>query len=55
MNYKNNWKDTREKFINWWEHRNTGRPLMIVVAKKNEFVLKLGTIPLYTVPGLRMM
>lgn len=38
MNYKNNWKDTREKFINWWEHRNTGRPLMIVVAKKNEFV-----------------
>ena len=34
MRYKDNWPQTKEKFTNWWAHKNTGRPLMVVVAKK---------------------
>jgi len=34
MKYKNNWNETKEKFTNWWAHKNTGRPLMVVVARK---------------------
>lgn len=34
MKYKKNWEETKEKFNNWWAHKNTGRPLMVVVAKK---------------------
>lgn len=34
MKYKQNWEETKEKFRNYWKHQNTGRPLMIVVAKK---------------------
>lgn len=35
MKYKENWAETKEKFTNWWAHKNTGRPLMVVVAKKD--------------------
>lgn len=34
MKYKKNWEETQEKFRNYWKHKNTGRPLMIVVAEK---------------------
>ena len=36
MKYKENWKETKTKFINWWAHKNTGTPLMIVIAKKEK-------------------
>ncbi len=36
MKYKKNWEETQQKFINWWNHKNTGRPLMIVMAKKDD-------------------
>lgn len=34
MRYKNNWEETKEKFKNYWEHKNTGTPLMRIVAEK---------------------
>lgn len=36
MNYKKNWEAAQEKFINWWNHKNTGRPIMMVMAKKGK-------------------
>lgn len=38
MKYKKNWEETQEKFRNYWKHKNTGRPLMIVVAEKEDAV-----------------
>lgn len=38
MNYKKNWLETQEKFTNYWKHQNTGRPLMIVTARKDDAV-----------------
>ena len=34
--YKKNWAETKEKWINYWKHCNTGRPLMCVIARKPE-------------------
>lgn len=34
--YKLNWEETKEKFRNYWAHKNTGRPLMSVVARRPE-------------------
>lgn len=34
MNYKQNWGETQQKFKNYWKRQNTGRPLMYVVARK---------------------
>lgn len=34
--YKLNWEETKEKFRNYWAHKNTGRPLMCVIARKPE-------------------
>ncbi len=34
--YKLNWEATKEKFRNYWNHKNTGRPLMCVIARKPE-------------------
>lgn len=34
--YKLNWKETKEKFTNYWQHKNTGRPLMCVIARRPE-------------------
>lgn len=34
--YKKNWDAVREKWIRYWKHQNTGRPLMCVVARKPE-------------------
>lgn len=36
MNYKKNWEAAQQKFINWWAHKNTGRPLMIVMGQKGQ-------------------
>lgn len=36
MKYKKNWEETKEKFRNYWKHQNTGRPLMIVWAEKED-------------------
>lgn len=36
MKYKENWEETREKFTNYWNQKNTGRPLMRVIARKPE-------------------
>lgn len=33
---KANWPQTQQKFINWWKRKNEGRPLMIVMAKKDD-------------------
>lgn len=34
MKYKDNWAETQLKFSQWWQHKNVGRPLMIVVSPK---------------------
>ncbi len=34
--YKLNWEETKEKFTNYWQHKNTGRPLMCVIARRPE-------------------
>lgn len=34
--YKKNWEEARERWAQYWECRNTGRPLMCVVARKPE-------------------
>lgn len=34
--YKLNWEETKEKFRNYWAHKNTGRPLMSIVARRPE-------------------
>lgn len=34
--YKQNMEAVKEKFTNYWKHRNTGRPLMCVIARKPE-------------------
>lgn len=34
--YKLNWEATKEKFRNYWNHKNTGRPLMCVIARRPE-------------------
>ena len=36
MKYKANWEETKEKFTNYWCQKNTGRPLMCVIARKPE-------------------
>lgn len=36
MKYKNNWEETQQKWINYWKQENTGRPLMCVVAEKDD-------------------
>ena len=36
MLYKNDWKETREKWVNYWKQCNTGRPLMHVLARRPE-------------------
>lgn len=34
--YKTNWDETKKKFRNYWAHKNTGRPLMCVIARRPE-------------------
>ena len=34
--YKAGREETKEKFTNFWNHKNTGRPLMCVIARKPE-------------------
>lgn len=37
MLYKKNWEETKIKFQNYWEQKNTGTPLMRIVAEKPGF------------------
>ncbi len=34
MKYKKNWEETKQKFEDYWNHCNTGTPLMRIVAEK---------------------
>lgn len=34
--YKKDWEAAKIKWTNYWEHKNTGRPLMCVIARKPE-------------------
>ncbi|MCF0134260.1 MAG: trimethylamine corrinoid protein 2 [Blautia sp.] len=34
--YKPDMEETKEKFRNYWQHKNTGRPLMCVIARRPE-------------------
>ena len=34
--YYDHWPQTRQKWINYWKHQNTGRPVMTVIARKPE-------------------
>ena len=36
MQYKQNWEETKRKFADYWEQKNTGRPLMRIIARKPE-------------------
>ena len=36
MQYKENWEETKEKFTNFWNQRNTGRPLLRLIVRKPE-------------------
>ena len=36
MIYKENWKETKERFNGWWKHSNTDRPLMRIVARRKK-------------------
>ncbi len=36
VQYKENWEETKEKFTNYWHQKNTGRPLMRIIARKPE-------------------
>lgn len=34
MRYKENWEESKERFINWWKGSNIDRPIMRIVAKR---------------------
>ena len=36
LKYKENWEETRRKYADYWEQKNTGRPLMRIIARKPE-------------------
>ncbi len=36
MRYKENWDATKVKWSNYWKHQNSGRPLLCVVARREE-------------------
>ena len=36
MLYKENWEETRKKFEGYWHQKNTGRPLLRVIARRPE-------------------
>ncbi len=36
MLYKKNWEETKVKWENYWKRQNTGRPLMCIIANKEE-------------------
>ncbi len=38
MKYKKNWEATQKKWTSYWTQENKGRPLMYVVAKKEEAI-----------------
>jgi len=36
MLYIDNWNETQQRFINWWNNSNTGSPLMWIVSEREE-------------------
>lgn len=36
MKYKENWNETKEHFKAWWNHSSLGRPLLKIVAERDE-------------------
>jgi hypothetical protein len=47
MKYKENWEAAQTKWINYWKHQNTGRPLMCVIARKPEIEALSSGKPVY--------
>jgi len=45
MMYKDNWEDTKLKWTNYWRQKNSGRPLMCVVARRPEIERLAVNIP----------
>lgn len=41
MKYKENWEETKKRFIAWWNHSNIDRPIMRVVAKRKKLLEEL--------------
>ncbi|NLC67401.1 MAG: trimethylamine corrinoid protein 2 [Clostridiaceae bacterium] len=39
--YKDNWEETKERFVAWWNRSSTGRPLMRIVAKREKLLEEL--------------
>jgi hypothetical protein len=44
MKYKENWKETKERFTAWWRRENADRPLMRIEARRKELLEPLETI-----------
>lgn len=38
LEYKNNWKETKENFTHWWKNEDIGRPIVKIVGSKGENV-----------------
>ena len=36
MKYKENWEQTKNNFIKWWNHSSPGSPLMRIVVEREE-------------------
>jgi len=41
MKYKENWEETKERFISWWKGSNIDRPIMQIVAKRKNPIEEL--------------
>jgi hypothetical protein len=48
---KENWQETRERFIAWWRREKMDRPLMRIVAKRKEPLGELEPVAEYDTPG----
>ena len=50
MRYKTNFSDTQKKMLDWWDNKNTGRPLMRIVAKRDKPIDQLEECEPFTTP-----
>lgn len=50
MRYKDNWEETKRRFIAWWKHSKIGRPMMRVIAKLKEPIEPLEPVELPKTP-----
>lgn len=44
MRYKDNWEETKKRFIAWWRHSSIGRPIIKVIARLEEPIEPLETV-----------